>query len=175
MLPNSFGADHPSAKLKYAQGDVNTTLIQTHDGITITLYHDVATPRPVDFIYRIQGTNGIFSGTLNKIHLEDTSPSHRWESIDTYMEKYDHPLWKKHGTIASQSGHGGGDYLCLMDFVNAVRNGTNTPIDVYDYVTWSSITRLSQESVAGRSKAVDFPDYTRGKWESRPPSKIEEV
>ena len=35
--------------------DVNCTLIQTANGITVTLYYDSLSPRPVDFIYRIQG------------------------------------------------------------------------------------------------------------------------
>ena len=168
-----FGPDHPAATMKYASGDVNTSLIQTSNGITVTLYYDTKNPRPADWIYRIQGTKGIYSGTLNKIYLEDLSPKpHEWEAIDTYQAKYDHPLWKKYGAIAESSGHGGGDYLCFRDFAEAIRNGTDTPIDVYDTATWSIITKLTEESVAGKSRPVDFPDYTRGKWQSRKPEII---
>ena len=170
-----FGEDHPAAKMKVDQGDVNTTLIQTHEGITVTLYFDIATPRPIDWIYRIQGTKGIYSGTLDKIFLEGTGKPHQWEEIDEYREKYDHPLWKEYGAIASATGHGGSDYMCFMDFVRAIRNRSDTPIDVYDSVTWSIITKMSQESVAGKSRPVDFPDYTRGKWQTRKPLKIEEA
>jgi hypothetical protein len=38
-------------------------------------------------------------------------------------------------------------------------------MDVYDAAAWSVITPLSEQSVANRSAAVDFPDFTRGKWE----------
>jgi len=31
-----------------------------------------------------------------------------------------------------------------------------------------STASLSEMSVAGRSKPVDFPDFTRGKWETAP-------
>src|SRR5690606_11412320 len=55
------GPDHPSAKASYKLGDVNTTLIRTNKGVTVTLYYDTQTPRPVDFIWRVQGTKGIFS------------------------------------------------------------------------------------------------------------------
>jgi predicted dehydrogenase len=169
-----FGPDHPAAKMKYAAGDVNTSLIQTHDGITVTLYYDTKNPRPPDWIYRIQGTKGIYSGTLNKIYLEDISPKpHEWEAIDKYQEQYDHPLWKKFGAIAESSGHGGGDYICFRDFAEAIRNGSDTPIDVYDTATWSIITKLTSESVAGKSRPVDFPDYTNGKWQTRKPIAIE--
>jgi predicted dehydrogenase len=167
-----WGTDHPAAKMKFP-GDVNTSLIRTHNGITVTIYHDSKNPRPQDFIYRIQGTKGIYMGTLNKIYLEDISPkADTWEEIDKYQEKYDQPLWKKYGQIAESTGHGGGDYLCMKDFVEAVRKGEETPIDVYDTVTWSIITKISAESCAGKSRPVDFPDFTKGKWQTRVPIKI---
>ncbi len=165
-----FGADHPSAKLNYKLGDVNTSLIQTNNGITITLYYDPQTPRPQDFIYRIQGTKGIYSGTLDKIYLEDVSPlPHQWEETDPYMEQYEDPMWRKFGDIAKSTGHGGSDYFCLRDFVHAIRHRTEVPIDVYDAATWSIITTLTEESVDNKSKPVDFPDFTRGKWKTRSP------
>lgn len=169
------GKDHPSKKLNYRMGDVNTTLIRTHSGVSITLYYDTQNPRPVDFIWRVQGTSGIYSGTLDKIHLEDRSPAHQWEPASNYLEEYDHPNWRKYGEIARQSGHGGSDYLCFLDFVTAVRNKTEAPIDVYDAVTWSIITELSEKSADNKSRPVDFPDFTRDKWKSRPPSKVKAI
>jgi predicted dehydrogenase len=165
-----FGENHPSAKLKYKLGDVNTSLIQTNNGISITLYYDPQTPRPQDFIYRVQGTKGIYSGTLNKIYLDGVSPrSHQWEEIDGYMDRYEDPMWKKYGEIARSTGHGGSDYFCFRDFVHAIRYRTEVPIDVYDAASWSIITKLSEESIDGKSKPVDFPDFTRGKWFTREP------
>lgn len=48
-----FGADHPLASRDYAQGDINTCLIQTWKGLTVTLYFDMMTPRPYDSIFRL--------------------------------------------------------------------------------------------------------------------------
>lgn len=169
------GADHPTAKLKFSQGDVNTTLIRTHEGITITLYYDTQNPRPVDFIWRAQGTKGIFSGTLNKLHLDGTSPPHQWEDVKDYQDKFDHPNWKKYGEDILKFGHGGSDYLCMLDFAKAVRNRSQVPIDVYDAVTWSAITDLTQKSVAKKSRPVDFPDFTKGRWSSWKPKAIEAI
>ncbi len=172
-VAKNYGADHPNAKRQYKAGDVNCTLIQTANGITVTLYYDSLSPRPADFIYRIQGTKGIYSGTLNKIYLEDISPvPNKWEDIEKYVQEYDHPLWKKHGDIAVKTGHGGSDYLCMRDFVEAVRHQTAVPIDVYDAATWSIITKLTEESVLSKSKPVDFPDFTRSKWLERKPLPI---
>src|SRR5690606_8071952 len=89
------GPEHPHAKLPFKLGDVNTSLIRTHKGLSITLYYDTQTPRPVDFIWRVQGTKGIYSGTLNSVHLKDSSPPHQWEEAKKYIEEYNHPSWKK--------------------------------------------------------------------------------
>jgi hypothetical protein len=61
----------------------------------------------------------------------------------------------------------------LHQFVKAVRNKTQTPIDVYDAATWSVITPLTERSVAANSAAVDFPDFTRGKWKTAKPVNAE--
>jgi predicted dehydrogenase len=160
------GPDHPSAKLAFKQGDVNTTLIRTNKGLTITLYYDTQTPRPQDFIWRVQGTGGIYSGTLDKLYLDGQSPPDQWEEASKYFDQYDHPNWKKYGDIITKFGHGGSDYLCMLDFITAVKNKTQVPIDVYDSVTWSVITELTQKSVEKKSRAMDFPDFTKGRWQT---------
>jgi predicted dehydrogenase len=162
-----FGPDHQNAKRKYTAGDINTTLIRTENGLTVTLYYDTCLPRPYDLIFRLQGTQGIYMGTLNKIYLEHRSPQpHTWEDADPYFQQYEHPLWKQHGETARDFGHSGGDYLVMQQFVHAVRHRIQTPIDVYDAATWSAIVPLTEQSVAGKSRPVDFPDFTRGRWKT---------
>lgn len=167
-----FGPNHPSANQPYKTGDVNTTLIRTVNGISICLYYDTMTPRPVDFIWRVQGTKGIHSGTLKKVHLDGVSPAHQWEDTTQYLNQYDHPNWKTYAEKALKSGHGGSDFLCMLDFATAIQNRKNTPIDVYDAATWSCITELTEISVNERSRPVDFPDFTKGKWKTRKPLPI---
>jgi len=172
-VEKKFGPNHPNAKMKYAQGDINTTLIMTHNGLTVTLYHDTQSPRPYDLIFRVQGTKGIYSGTLDKIYIEGRSPKeHTWEDITEYDKEYEHPMWKTLGPVAQNYGHGGGDYIELHQLVKAVKNGAQTPQDVYDAATWSVISPLTEQSVANGSKPVDFPDFTRGKWMTNPPIQI---
>jgi len=169
-----FGPDHPNAKREFLQGDINTSLIKTANGLTVTLYHDTNLPRPYNLILRVQGTEGIYSGTLEKIYIEGRSPkAHTWEDTERYYEQYQHPIWKALGQTASEYGHGGGDYIELHQFVKAVRNKTQTPIDVYDAATWSVITPLTEQSVASSSAPVDFPDFTRGKWKTAKPVELE--
>ncbi|HUU26728.1 MAG TPA: Gfo/Idh/MocA family oxidoreductase [archaeon] len=164
-IAKKYGPDHPNALREYALGAVNTTLIRTERGLTVTLYYDTTLPRPYDLIYRIQGTEGIYSGTLEKIYLEDRSPEeHTWEDTESYYREFEHPIWKALGETARNYGHSGGDYIELHQFIRAVRAGTQTPIDVYDAAAWSVISPLTEQSVAHKSQAVDFPDFTRGRW-----------
>lgn len=168
-----FGADHPLAKRDYAMGDLNTSLIETENGCTVTLYLDLFTPRPYDLIFRLQGTKGIVMGAWDQIYLEDVSPKKdTWEPFKPYMEKYMHPLWKDHNAGAIGGGHGGGDYITVYEFIQAVRNKTQTPQDVYDAATWSAIVPLSIQSVAGHGAPAEFPDFTNGKWKTNPPIEI---
>ena len=167
-----FGPDHPLAQREYALGDVNTCLLQTERGRTVTLYFDICSPRAYDLIFRLQGTEGIhMGGGRASIHLEGVSPKpHTDEPFAPYMEEYAHPLWVSLGEEARKhGGHGGSDYVMMHDFIKAVRDRTSPPQDVYDAATWSAIVALSIVSVAGNGAVVDFPDFTQGRWKTNLP------
>ncbi len=151
--------------------DINTSLIRTVQGQTVTLYFDTKLPRPYDLIYRVQGTRGICMATSDKIYIEGRSPkADTWESMEPYFQEFEHPLWKSLGESARQhGGHGGGDWMEMHRLIKALRTGTPPDMDVYDAATWSCITELSEKSVAKRSSPMDFPDFTRGRWKNTPP------
>jgi len=171
---DKFGPDHPLATRDYAIGDINTCLIKTANGLTVTLYYDGKAPRPYDLIFRVQGTQGLYMGTLDQIYLEGVSPEpHKYEPFAPYMERYAHPLWEDlEAEALKNGGHGGADYITIHEFVKAVRNKTQTPQDVYDAATWSAIVPLSIASVAQNSATLEFPDFTGGKWRTNPPIAI---
>ncbi|MEN6574981.1 MAG: Gfo/Idh/MocA family oxidoreductase [Phycisphaerales bacterium] len=155
----------------YPAADINTSLIRTVSGRTITLYYDTKLPRPYDLIYRVQGTQGIYSATLDQIYIEGKSPKEcTWEPMDEYYKQYEHPLWKAFSAKAVvQGGHGNADLLTIRRLIQALQAGRAPDIDVYDAAAWSCITELSEKSVARRSKPMDFPDFTRGRWKTTPP------
>ena len=53
-----------------------------------------------------------------------------------------------------------------------MRAGNVPDWDVYDSVTSSAISPLSEKSVAGGSVPIAFPDFTRGKWQTAQPYDI---
>jgi predicted dehydrogenase len=162
------GPDHPNAKINFKLGDVVTTMISTANSETILLQHDTNLPRPYSIGFRVQGTKGIWMDLNKSIYIEGQSKkAHQWEDAKEWLDKYDHPLWKKYGNDASGAGHGGMDWFVLNGFIESVKRKTNTPQDVYDAVTWSAITPLSESSIQLGGESVEFPDFTGGKWMSR--------
>ena len=95
-------------------------------------------------------------------YIEGVSKQHEWSNWEEFMVKYEHPIWQEYLSDGIKTGHGGIDYLVLRSYVEAVKNNTNTPIDVYDFATWAAITPLSENSIATGSSAVSFPDFTKG-------------
>jgi len=113
----------------------------------------------------VQGTKGLWMDVNHSIYLEglSTKPD-EWDDEKPYLEKYDHPLWKRYAKEAEGAGHGGMDFFVLRAFVEAIKQQTQTPMDVYDAAAWSSITPLSEMSIELGGQTVDFPDFTGGQW-----------
>lgn len=158
----------PRRDLVFKSGDVNTVLIQTHLGRTITVMYNCNNPRPYSRVNLVQGTRGIVQGYPDRVYIDGVSPAHEWESMEAYYEKYDAKLWRDQGAMVTQYGHGGMDFLEDMRLIESLRGGLPTDQDVYDAVAWSSIGPLSERSVAGRAAVTDVPDFTRGRWRERP-------
>jgi predicted dehydrogenase len=163
---SKFGPEHPNAKRKFAQGDIVTTVVRTKKGKSIVINYDMQLPRPYDNRWLVQGTRGLYNEQRNAVYIKDKSPKyHQWESFQPYQEKYQH-AWTKD---SSHGGHGGTDMRELKLFVQAVKNRTQTPIDIYDSVIMCVHGPLSEKSIAKGSVPVKVPDFTRGKWKTRKP------
>jgi hypothetical protein len=161
------GTDHPNADVKFSLGDVVTTVIKCANGQSIMLSHDTNSPRPYSLNFRVQGTKGIWMVDNNSIYIEGTSPEeHRWESDEEYLKKYDHPIWKRFEDQAAGAGHGGMDFFIVRAFVESLKRNISPPIDVYDAVSMSVVSPLSEQSIKHGSAAVQIPDFTRGKWKT---------
>ncbi len=161
------GPNHPNAAVKFKLGDVVTTSINCANGETILLQHDTNLPRPYSLGFRVQGTNGLWMDVAQSIYIDGQSKSDEWDPSSTWLEKYDHPLWKRWSKESEGAGHGGMDFFVVQAFIESIKRGTPTPLDVYDAASWSAITPLSEASIAGGNKTVEFPDFTSGKWADR--------
>ena len=156
----------------FAQSDIVTTMITCADGSLITLKLDTTLPRAYSREFTVSGTKGIYSERDNVI-LEDGGDFNHEESIglcrDT-ADNYKHlrpKIWQDITEEEIKAGHGGMDTLMLRAFFDAVRNGEEMPIDVYDAAAWMVITCLSEASIANGGQSIDIPDFTGGRWVMR--------
>jgi hypothetical protein len=157
---------------RYIDGDMNTSIIQTANGLSITLKHDTSNPHPYDRINMIAGTKGVFADYPPRIYFGGQPGDEAWATIDAFKD-HQHPLWKKEGEIAMKlGGHGGMDFIMLYRLLECMREGLPPDMDVYDAATWSAPGPLSRQSVANGSAPVKFPDFTRDRWRQRTVSQI---
>ena len=147
----------------YRCGDSNVSLIRTVLGRTITLQHDVVTPRPYDRIFLMAGTKGTFRNYPPRLYLDEVTQSEEtWLDPNDYRAEWEDPLWSSKGELARKlGGHGGMDFIMTARLVQCLSEGLPPDMDVYDAADWSVPGPLSELSAANRSRPVDFPDFRR--------------
>ncbi len=154
------------------RGNMNTTLVRTKKGRTIMIQHDVSSPRPYSRIHLISGTKAM----ARKWPDPHISKGHGWYSPEEMKDletKYTPEIVKRVGDLAREvGGHGGMDFIMDWRLIDCLRNGLPLDQDVYDAALWSSISPLSEWSVANRSESLDVPDFTRGNWKTNKPVSV---
>lgn len=164
------GENHPNAKVKFALGDIVTTQISCANGETVLLQHDTNLPRPYSLGFRVQGTEGLWMDVNKSIYIQDKSAKNdQWDNAQTWLDKYDHPLWQRWSKDTEGAGHGGMDFFVIHAFIESIKRRQPTPMDVYDAATWSAISPLSEQSIELGHQTVPFPDFTSGQWMYRKP------
>ncbi len=170
-----FGPEHPAARRKYAQADIVTSVVKTVKGNTIVINNDMQSPRPYDNRWEISGTEGLYNEQRNAVYIAGVSPKpDTWEPFPPYQQKFDHHWYAEleradPGLLRKPLAHGGPDYVEIRLFIEAIRNRTATPLDIYDSVLMCAVIPLSEQSIAQSSAPAPFPDFTRGRWRNRKP------
>lgn len=167
-------ADRSLLERDFAQGDVVTTIIKCANGETVTLTLDTTLPRAYSRQFTVQGTRGMYSEENNSVYLDTDhdesmhfSWKKQWNNAESYLERYEHPIWREFLADGLRGGHGGMDYLVYRDFVRCVRKGLPMPIDAYDMASLMCISALSEQSIAMGGAPVAIPDFTSGRWLTR--------
>ncbi len=120
----------------------------------------------------VQGTRGLVQKYPDPplIYIEGKGREHQWQDMfKEYAAEWDHPLWKELQEKAKGAGHGGMDYVLNYRLMSCLQKGIEPDMDVYDAAALSAVTELSERSISSRSRTVDFPDFTRGRWTRRAP------
>ena len=168
---------------KMVKGDINMCLMHTAMGKTLSLIHNVCTPRPYDRGNLFMGTKGIYRSYPSLLmaweeKVGDGGAKHYFDeaTAQKIREEFKHPFWKVAGEIAKKvGGHGGMDFVMDLRWAYCLQNGLPLDTDVYDLATYSSIVELSERSVNAHSAAIEFPDYTNGGWKTAKPFTVDEI
>jgi predicted dehydrogenase len=165
---------------EFRQGDIVNTIITCADGSTITLRLDTTLPRSYAREFTLRGTRGLYEQATNSVFLH--TDEEMWETDEYYRKAnnnasrfeadYLPEVWKNITPEDIESGHGGMDGVEFRVFVDALKNGEEMPIDVYDAASWMVITCLSEASIANGGMPIDIPDFTNGRWILREPKDV---
>jgi len=164
--------DAPERRERYVLGDVNTSLIKTALGRTVMVQHCTNLPRPYSRIHLVQGTKGMFQGYPHRLYIEGRGKPHQWVDAAEARKEFEHPLWTAIELRAAGAGHGGMDFIEDYRLITCLNEGLPTDMNVYDAASLSAVVELSVTSTSKKSRAVDFPDFTRGRWRSFPKLEI---
>ena len=165
--------DQVLAGSRFQQGDIVTTVIKCAGGETIVLTLDTTLPRYYSRGFTIRGTKGMYNEENQSIFIDGVHDKHHftwkehWGNAKDYTEDYEHPIWQEYLDEGIKGGHGGMDWLVFDAWLEAVANGTEAPIDVYDLASWMVISTLAEESIAMGGHPVAIPDFTKGAWMTR--------
>lgn len=178
----NYNTNHKWNQLDYKGGDINTSIIKTNLGRTIMVQWDETSPRPYSRLNLIQGSKGTLAGFPTRIALEGgvegiTESHHEWaqgeEQLQAVYEKYEHPLYKRLGDLATKmGGHGGMDFMMRYRIIECLRNGIPLDQNLYEGCFWSAVSPLTEASVAQDGMPQKFPDFTRGDWKKTRPLSI---
>jgi hypothetical protein len=143
--------------------EINTSVITTATGRTVTLQHDIIDPRTYDRLSMVVGTKGAFRDYPPMVCIGRPEQD-AWTTLDVYKDRYEDSLWTGvRGCAGNPCRHGDMDSIMNRRLIQCMREGLAPDIDVYDAATWSASGPLSILSMEKGGAPVQFPDFTRGK------------
>ncbi len=148
-------------KPEYEIEDTVTLSARTRRGGLIRMRLDLVSNRPeVWNYYSLQGTKGAYEsgrlfGDTPRIYLEGLSERETWQTLEDYAEQY---LPARYATPPGEAGHGGSDAWPLLDFVDAIEQGTPPPFDVYKALDMTLPGIISEQSINQNGDWLAVPD-----------------
>lgn len=149
---------------EYEQEDSTTLLGRTARGGLVQLRLDMLSNRPHNMTYySLQGTTGCYEaarglGDQPKVWLQDRCEGLAWMPLEALAEEFLPEEWLHPSPEQLQAGHGGGDYLEVQDFVEAVLTGAPPPTGIDEAMDLTLPGLISQQSIAAGGVWLPVPD-----------------
>jgi predicted dehydrogenase len=150
---------------EYENEDSCVMLGKLASGGLVKIRVDVLSDRPHSMAnYQLQGTDGCYEsaraeGDTHRVWLRDRCPdANTWLDLMTLTDEFLPDFWKENLAAAESSGHGGGDYFEVLDFIDAIEGKRPNPIDVHAAMDMTLPGLVSQQSIAQDSAWLPVPD-----------------
>jgi len=149
----------------YEQEDTCVMLGKTTNGGLVKIRMDILSDRPHAMAnYVLQGTEGAYEsaraqGEPDRIWLREVHGTpHKWHDLLDLPDEFTPQAWVEHGERAREAGHGGGDYLEVLDFVEACLGRKPPPIGIHETMDMCLPGLVSQQSIEQGGAWLPVPD-----------------
>jgi hypothetical protein len=114
--------------------------------------------------YQLQGTDGCYEsarapGEKNRIWLRTHNPdASAWMALEDLPGDFLPEYWTKWQDTAQKTGHGGGDFYELLDFIDAIGEVRPCPIGMHRAMDMTLPGLVSQESIRQEGRWLEVPN-----------------
>jgi predicted dehydrogenase len=161
-----FGSGWHTAP-EFRQEDTSITMCKMESGKLIKIRVDCVSARPHNMAYySLQGTKGCYEaarglGDQPKIWLagmDDEKNNANWRPLSDFRD-YLPDRYKNATDEQKATGHGGGDFYIVQDFIDAINSGDKPAIDVYEACEWTAVGLLSELSAMNGGREIEMPRF----------------
>lgn len=150
---------------QYENQDTCLMLCQMVSGGLVKIRVDMLSDRPhATTNYQLQGTDGCYESARTdsengRIWLRSlSSDTYKWFDFNSIRNEYLPDYWKIGMDKAKSSGHGGGDYFEIIDFINTIHGIGTCPIGVHEAMDMTLPGLISQQSIREGGRWLTVPD-----------------
>ncbi len=145
--------------------DTAAMLCKLRSGALAKIRVDMISDRPHAMTnYQLQGTDGCYESSRggpvddDRIWLRSLGSRFEWYDLGPVAERYLPDEWRTPPPEALASGHWGGDYFEVRDFLRAVRGEAPSPVGIHEAMDMTLPGLVSQQSIAQRGQWLPVPD-----------------
>ena len=149
---------------QYENEESCVMLCKTNNGALIKIRVDMLSDRPHAMTnYQLQGTDGCYesaraSGDTHRIWLRAIHGDPTWSDLKELSSTYLPEWYMQALEDAAQTGHGGGDYYVLREFIEAITNEREPLIDIHTAMDMTLPGLVSQKSIKNGGEWLPVPD-----------------
>lgn len=150
----------------------NVMLCKTESGRLLQVRIDFATKTPYLLPFEVSGAEGrILLRThspveTNQIYIDrydydSTSYAEEWKCLQYYEKEYLPDSWLKVTENIPNTGHSRADYVMVLEFLKAVAEDREMPVNLDMALNMSLPGMLSKISVENGGEWIDVPDFSK--------------